>query len=106
MPSPGCCSVSPARGDGGKEFEVKPLSSAGAVADHNAITAVEAVLQAGGEKLTLRRTLRELWSTKRGGEVESFDGNSSEFFIDGVPCKRTPLTSGLARLSLRTCSAC
>lgn len=76
-------------GDGGKEFEVKPLSSAGAVADHNAITAVEAVLQVSGEKLTLRRTLREVWPTKRGGDTATFDGNVSEYFIDGVPCKKT-----------------
>lgn len=76
-------------GNGDKNFEVKPLDAAGAVADHNAITAVEAVLQIGGSSVTLKRTFREQWSTKRGSSTETFDGNISEFFVDGVPCKKT-----------------
>lgn len=76
-------------GNGDKNFEVKPLDAAGAVADHNAITAVEAVLQIGGSSVTLKRTFREQWSTKRGSATETFDGNVSEYFVDGVPCKKT-----------------
>lgn len=75
-------------GNGEKNFDVKPLDSAGAVADHNAITSVEAVLQVAGELVTLKRTYREVWSTKRGGAVESFDGHTSEYYVDGVPCKK------------------
>lgn len=76
-------------GNGDKNFEVKPLDAAGVVADHNAITAVEAVLQIGGGSVTLKRTFREQWSTKRGSSTETFDGNISEYFVDGVPCKKT-----------------
>lgn len=75
-------------GNGEKSIDIKPLDSTGAVADHNAITAVEVVLQVAGEPVTLRRTLRELWSTKRGGTQETYDGNISEYYIDGVPCKK------------------
>ena len=75
-------------GNGEKNFDVKPLDSAGAVADHNAITSVEAVLQVAGEQVTLKRTYREVWSTRRGGAVESFDGHTSEYYVDGVPCKK------------------
>lgn len=75
-------------GNGEKNIEVKPLDAAGAVADHNAITAVEAALLVAGEPVALRRTYREVWSTKRGSSVETFDGHTSEYYIDGVPCKK------------------
>lgn len=76
-------------GNGEKNIDVKPLSAAGAVADHNAITSVEAALLVAGEPVTLKRTYREVWSTKRGGSAESFDGHTSEYYIDGVPCKKS-----------------
>lgn len=75
-------------GNGEKNIDIKPLDSTGAVADHNAITSVEAVLQVAGVPITLRRTYRELWSTKRGSAEETYDGNTSEYYIDGVPCKK------------------
>lgn len=85
-------------GNGEKNFDVKPLDSAGAVADHNAITAVEAVLQVAGEPVTLKRTYREVWSTKRGGSVESFDGHTSEYYVDGVPCKKNAFDSRIREI--------
>ena len=75
-------------GNGEKNIDVKPLDATGAVADHNAITSVEAVLQVAGETVTLKRTYREVWSTKRGSIEEFFDGHTSEYYIDGVPCKK------------------
>lgn len=75
-------------GNGEKNIEIKPLDSTGAVADHKAITSVEAVLVAEGETVTLKRTYREIWSTKRGSSQEVYDGNTSEYFVNGVPCKK------------------
>ena len=75
-------------GDGDKNFEVKPLNADGEVADHDALTAVEAVFQVSGEELTLRRTYREKWETRRGSSEAVFTGNTSEYYIDGVPVKR------------------
>lgn len=76
------------QGNGEKNVEIKPLSSTGEVADHSAITSVEAQLDVGGETICLKRTYREVWSTKRGSDTETFDGNTSEYFVDGVPCKK------------------
>lgn len=76
------------QGNGEKNMEVKPLDSDGAVADHSAITSVEAELDVAGERIQLKRTYREVWSTKRGSDTETFDGNTSEYFVDGVPCKK------------------
>ena len=85
-------------GNGEKNIEVKPLDSAGAVADHNAITSVEAVLLVAGVPVSLKRTYKEVWSTKRGGSVESFDGHTSEYYVDGVPCKKNAFDSRIREI--------
>lgn len=81
-----------ALGNGEKNFEIKPLDPNGNVYNHQAITEVEAVLllDAGENvaELTLKRTLQEVWSTKRGRVEPTYDGNTSEYFIDGVPVKK------------------
>ncbi len=75
-------------GNGEKNVEIKPLDSFGTVLDHNAITSVEAELDVSGEITVLKRTYREVSSTKRGSSQETYDGNTSEYFVDGVPCKK------------------
>lgn len=75
-------------GNGEKNIEIKPLDSRGNVADHNAVTAVEAELSVDGEVVILKRTYKEVWSTKRGSSTETFTGNTSEYYIDGVPYKK------------------
>ena len=76
------------QGNGEKNIEIKPLDPNGDVKDHEALTAVEAVLDVNGEEVTLRRTYREVWATKRGSTTASYEGNTSEYYIDGVPCKK------------------
>lgn len=76
------------QGNGEKNIEIKPLDANGEVMDHDALTAVEAVLDIGGEEVTLRRTYKEVWTTKRGSSQATFDGNTSEYYVDGVPCKK------------------
>ena len=75
-------------GNGEKNIEIKPLDSNGEVKDHDALTAVEAVMDVNGEELTLRRTYKEVWTTKRGSSEATYDGNTSEYYVDGVPCKK------------------
>ena len=87
-------------GNGEKNIEVKPLDPAGAVVDHDAITSVEAALMVAGEPLTLKRTYREIWSTKRGSSVETFDGHTSEYYINGVPCKKNAFDSTIGDIVL------
>lgn len=74
-------------GNGGKNMEIKPLGADGEVLDHNALTSVEAVLSVNGEVIALKRTYKEVWSTKRGSSQATYGGNTSEYFIDGVPMK-------------------
>ena len=76
------------QGNGEKNIEIKPLGSDGEVLDHEALTAVEALLDVNGEEVTLRRTYKEVWSTKRGSSEATYDGNTSEYYVDGVPVKK------------------
>ena len=76
------------QGNGEKNIEIKPLDASGEVKDHDALTSVEAVLDVNGEEVTLRRTYKEVWTTKRGSSQATYDGNTSEYYVDGVPCKR------------------
>ena len=81
------------QGNGEKNIEIKPLTPTGDVADHEALTEVEAVLLVNGEELSLRRTLREVWTSKRGSSQLTFDGNTSEYYVGGVPCKKNAFTA-------------
>lgn len=74
------------RGSGA--FAIKPLTEQGQVADHAAVTSVEGVFNVDGADRELRRTYSEVWSSRRGSENKSFDGHASEYFVDGVPCKK------------------
>ena len=85
-------------GNGEKNMDIKPLNAAGEIADHSAITAVEATLSVGLDTVTLRRTYREVWATKRGQSQETFEGNTSEYYIDGVPCKKTVFDDRIGQL--------
>ena len=76
------------KGNGEKNIEIKPLDANGEIRDHLAETAVEAVLLVDGEEIALRRTLKEIWTTKRGSSEQTYDGNTSDYYIDGVPVKK------------------
>ncbi len=76
------------KGNGEKNIEIKPLDADGNVKDHTAITAVDAVFYVDGEEIAFRRTYQEVWTTKRGSSEASYDGNTSEYYVDGVPCKK------------------
>lgn len=76
------------RGNGEKNIEIKPLNADGEVKDHDAITEVEAVLLVNGEEISLRRTLQEVWTTRRGSSEAVYTGNVSEYYINSVPVKK------------------
>lgn len=85
-------------GNGEKNIDIMPLDPSGQVRDHQAITAVEAELDVDGEVMTLRRTCREIWSTKRGSSEAVYDGNTSDYFVDGVPQKKNAFDAKIKEL--------
>lgn len=86
------------RGNGDKAIEVKPLGENGEVKDHNAQTAVDVVLSVDGEEIALRRTLQEVWTTRRGSSEPIFTGNISDYFINGVPVKKNAFSEKVDEL--------
>lgn len=70
-----------------KLFEIKPLDSAGKVKQHKIKHEVEADLLINGRRKTFRRVYSEKWTKKRGSVVDSFTGNTTDFYIDSVPVK-------------------
>jgi len=86
------------RGNGEKTIDIKPLDESGEVKDHQAITAVEAEFLADGETRTFRRTCRELWVTRRGTPAPVCEGNSFEYFVDGIPVKKSAFDAAVGAL--------
>lgn len=75
-------------GNGEKNIDIKPLDASGEVKDHQAITSVEVEFLADGETIVFKRTFREVWATRRGSSTPVYEGNVSDYFVDGVPQKK------------------
>ena len=71
-----------------KAFCIKPLAPDGEVRDHSAITSVKAELTVDEVPVSLERTFHEVWTTRRGSAESVYSGNTSEYFVNGVPCKK------------------
>ena len=81
---------------------IKPLGENGQVKDHQAITAVEAELAVTEDDatraVTLRRSLKEVWASKRGSSTQEYGGNISEYAVDGVPTKKNGFDAAVKAL--------
>ena len=69
-----------------KDFNIKTLDQNGK-ALHGLEHTVEAVLQVDGKLVTLRKTLTEKWTKKRGEAEKQFTGHQTEYWVNDVPVK-------------------
>ena len=69
-----------------KDFNIKTLDQNGE-ALHGLEHTVEAVLQVNGKLVTLRKTLTEKWTKKRGEAEKQFTGHQTEYWVNDVPVK-------------------
>jgi len=69
-------------------FAIKTLDESGEPL-HGLDHEVEAVLDIGGESLTLKKSYKEKWVKRRGSATEEFSGHTTDYFLDGVPCKKS-----------------
>ena len=83
---------------GEKGVNIKPLNANGEVRDHQAITSIEAEFLVDGETVTLRRTYQEIWTTRRGSSEAVYDGDTTNYFVDGVPMKKNAFDSRVREL--------
>lgn len=72
---------------GVKNFSPKTRDGKGEV--HNIENTVEGVFvnELDGSTITLRKTLKEVYRRKRGSISEDFEGNTTDYYINGVPAK-------------------
>ena len=83
---------------GEKGVNIKPLNANGEVRDHQAITSIEAEFHVDGETVTLRRTYQEIWTTRRGSSEAVYDGDTTNYFVDGVPMKKNAFDTRVREL--------
>ncbi|KGE17596.1 AAA family ATPase [Paenibacillus wynnii] len=67
------------------DFEIKGLDIAGKILQHKLEHEVEGAFLVNGRPRTFRRVYAEKWTKKRGAPVESFEGHSTTYYVDGVP---------------------
>ncbi|MEC0169869.1 AAA family ATPase [Paenibacillus graminis] len=68
-----------------QKFEIKELNSTGKVLQHKLEHEIEGSLLVDGRRRTFRRVYAEKWTKKRGAPVESFEGHTTTYYVDGVP---------------------
>ncbi|MBC7340856.1 MAG: AAA family ATPase [Clostridia bacterium] len=81
-----------------KDFEIKTLGPDGQPV-HGLDHEVEAVLEAGGRSITLKKVFKEKWTKKRGSATAEFTGHTTDYYIDGVPVKKNEYDARVAQIA-------
>ena len=76
------------------DFGIKPTDKAGNII-HQLETSVEAIFDISGTERAFKKTLSEVWTRKRGAAEAEFTRNENNFYIDGVPKKKTEYTAAI-----------
>lgn len=57
---------------------------------------VATFVQQDGSRVTLGKTLREVWKKKRGAATAEYTGNTIDYYLDGVPVKEKEYMAAVA----------
>lgn len=79
-------------------FGIKTLDQDGQVI-HGLDHEVEAVMDANGKLLTLKKVYYEKWTKQRGGSKKVFSGHTTDYYIDDVPSKKKEFVEKIAELA-------
>jgi DNA repair exonuclease SbcCD ATPase subunit len=75
-----------------KDFDPKTTGA------HDLHHSVEISFECDGTTVTLSKDFYELWTRKRGSASKSFSGNTTDFFINGVPNKKKDFQEAVERI--------
>lgn len=78
-------------------FNIKTLDESGEPL-HGLDHEVEAVLSVDGQELTLKKSYKEKWTKRRGSATAEFTGHTTDYYIDGVPAKKSEYDAKIAEL--------
>lgn len=81
-----------------KDFEIKTLQPDGQPI-HGLEHEVEAVLDIGDKTITLRKVFKEKWQKKRGSATAEFTGHTTDYYVDGIPVKKTEYEQLIAEIA-------
>ena len=80
-----------------KDFQIKTLDKAGNVL-HGLEHEVEGAFEIDGKVLALRKVYAEKWTKKRGSAQAEFTGHTTDYFINGVPVKKSEYEARIAEI--------
>ena len=71
-----------------KDFDIKPFTENGET-KHGLESTVTGHFELDGQPLKLSKTYKEIWTKKRGNTDPIFSGNTTDYFINDVPVKKS-----------------
>ena len=71
-----------------KDFDIKPFAENGET-KHGLESIVTGHFELDGQLLKLSKTYKEIWTKKRGNVDAVFSGNTTDYFINDVPVKKS-----------------
>lgn len=80
-----------------KDFNIKPFAENGEV-KHGLETVVTGVFEAEGSTVELMKNYHEKWAKKRGNTDLVFDGNTTDYYINSVPIKKSEYNARIESL--------
>lgn len=80
-----------------KDFSIKTITVDGQEI-HNLEHTVEAVLSVDGVPTKFKKVYKEKWTKKRGSANKTFEGHSTDHFVDDVPINKKEYTSKVAEI--------
>lgn len=80
-----------------KDYEIKPYDENNNVI-HNLESSVEGVFDIDGKETVFTRVYKEVWTKKRGSNQETFTGNTTDFYINKVPLKKSEYEERISEL--------
>ena len=82
-----------------KDFQIKTLGPDGEP-EHGLEHSVEAILQLeDGSQIALKKVYQEKWTKKKGSATATFTGHTTDYFIDGVPVKKSEYDAKIAEIA-------
>ncbi len=80
-----------------QDFQIKTLMPSGE-AKHGFEHEVEAVLSLNHVPIKLRKVYYERWTKHRGSAEKTFEGHTTDYFIDDVPVKKTEYADRITKI--------
>lgn len=83
---------------GQSNFDIKTLDEDGNVLEHDLKHGGKLTLDIEGSQLTLKKYYYEKWQRKRGTATEEFTGHTTDYYISGVPVKKSEYDTKISEI--------